>query len=108
MSEAATALSEAFVHDPSLYVRCDAALALGLLNSQDQLPLLIDRFTTENFEVRKRIVMAIAMMTGDEAQKAQSTLRHMLPNTEMTDKAREFLQSLLDEEPNSRHKEGST
>ncbi|HEX8597163.1 MAG TPA: HEAT repeat domain-containing protein [Chloroflexia bacterium] len=94
--EAATDLAEAFTHDRALYVRCDAALALGRLNTQDYLPLLIGRFTSENFEVRKRIAMAVARMTGGKALEAQSTLQEMLSTVEMDDLERTFLQSLLE------------
>src|SRR5438552_9741978 len=63
-------LMDTFLTDPGVYVRCDAALALGRLKAEESLTVFLKRFSDEDFEVQKRIVMAISTMGTRKSRKA--------------------------------------
>ena len=90
-------LIQAFVNDPEVYVRCDAALALGRLQAKESLPILLDRFSIEEFEVRKRIVMAVAKFDQVRGEQALVAIENMLNSTTSTNTSKEFLLYLVEQ-----------
>jgi HEAT repeat protein len=99
VSAAIPHLIHTFLTDPALYVRCDAALALGRLKAEESLSLFLKRFSDEDFEVQKRIVMAISMMGTRKARKALEGIQHILEAAELPDGKRSFLRSLAEPGP---------
>jgi HEAT repeat protein len=95
--EAVPHLIEAFTNDPGVYVRCDAALALGRLGSEESLPVLLARFPIDDFEVQKRIVMAIGEIGTEAAREALVTIKSFLDTIETPLGGEEFLAFLVEE-----------
>ncbi len=94
-SAAIPSLTERFMHDPDMYVRCDAALALGDLAAQAQVPILAARFAEENFEVRKRILMALARIGTVEARHALASIGRELEEAKPPPRGKDFLIVLI-------------
>jgi HEAT repeat protein len=94
--DAIPTLIQTFLKDTNVLVRCDAALALGMLQAEEGLPTLLRRFPEEDFEVRKRIVMAVAMFDPIQAEQALAAIENMLGTTPSTNgSSEEFLQYLV-------------
>ena len=88
-------LMEAFLHDPGLYVRCDAALALGKLGSEESLSVFLERFLSEEFEVQKRIVLAISQIGSEKARGALRSISSLLETLDASQGEKEFLTYLV-------------
>jgi hypothetical protein len=93
-AEAVPALTAAFVNDTAVYVRCDAVLALGRLGLEESAWVLLDRFHVENFEVRKRIVIATRLFNHQLSEQMLAAIDGMLGSISATDGERRFLRTL--------------
>jgi HEAT repeat protein len=96
-SEAIPPLVVAFTSDPGLYVRCDAALALGSIGSDEAIPVLLGRFLGEEFEVQKRIVMALSKIGTKKARNALAEIKNTVGQLDSSKSDTEFLSFLVDE-----------
>jgi len=92
-------LLNTFLTDIEIYVRGDAALALGMLHAEEALSKFKQRFLLEDFEVQKRMLMAIPQIGTPHARVTVDILRIQLQEMK-SQKRRNFLRTLLDQAEN--------
>lgn len=95
--EAIPYLVETFVRDPGIYVRCDAALALGELAQEDIFPVFLRRFIEDDFEIQKRIIIAVAKLKGHNTNALLQQLKELINDMNCPSTQKDFLRFLIDE-----------
>jgi len=83
--------------DAGIYVRGDAALALGRLGSEESINDLQMQFERDSFEVEKRIIMALGMIGGTRSKTALKLLLPVIENSDLNPEQKSVLQQMVDE-----------
>jgi HEAT repeat protein len=89
-------LLNAFLNDPEVYVRGDAALGLGLLGAEEALSTLEQRFASEDFEVQKRVLMAIPYLKTKSARSTLDKLEIQIQEIRSQER-KDFLETLIEQ-----------